>query len=508
MRVFGPFGRSRSLIGRGAVAGIPKLFPQFAENSCVRAGLWPLAADEFDLDHYRTASGHQFDSAVGAIFHYLCIGSRLGVWPTANFDPAFYRRANPDVILAGYEPFAHYLRFGRAEGRGGTIDADGGPDDIGLVVPELGELLSRRRPDSKAASVDVVIPVYGNRALTLRAIESLLNAGTPISHELVIVDDASPDPVLRQELELLAERRLITLLTNGRNIGFVGSVNRGMALHPGRDVALLNSDTRVFGDWLGRLLCALRHAPRTGTATPLSNAATILSYPITLRDNHLPAQNDPAVLDILCARLGFSPVEVPTAHGFCMAISRKCLNEVGPFDVVNFGRGYGEENDFCLRASASGWRHVAATNVFVWHRGGASFGNERETRVAAAQVTLERLHPGYGLKVQRFIGQDPLKAIRAALDTLQLATAEGVTLRLVAEIGPFAGKYRFVPCDFPAVPNLPRLGPDLEVKALAEIMSNLAISALRLRAMDYLASPFRERVVTAAATVGIPVTAD
>ena len=356
---------------------------------------------------------------------------------------------------------------------------------------------------SKAASVDVIIPVYGNRALTLRTFDSLLKADTTVHHELVVVDDASPDPVLRQEnSNSLAGKGLITLLTNARNIGFVSSVNRGMALHSDRDIVLLNSDTRVFGDWLGRLLGALRNAPRTGTATPLSNAATILSYPITLRDNHLSAENDPAVLDTLCARLGFSPVEVPTAHGFCMAISRKCLNEVGPFDAVNFGRGYGEENDFCLRASASGWRHVAATNVFVWHRGGASFGHERETRVAAAQVTLERLHPGYRLKVQRFINRDPLKAVRAALDTVHLATTGRVTLRLVAEIGPFAGQYRFVTCNFPAAPNLPRLAPDLGAETLAEIMRNLAISRLRLSPMDHLALPFRERVVTAACNRG------
>ncbi len=85
----------------------------------------------------------------------------------------------------------------------------------------------------------------------------------------MVVDDASPDPLLRGELEALDEAGLITLLVNERNIGFVGAVNRGFALHPGRDVILLNSDMRVFGDWLGRLLAALR-TPRTATATPLS----------------------------------------------------------------------------------------------------------------------------------------------------------------------------------------------------------------------------------------------
>ena len=41
-----------------------------------------------------------------------------------------------------------------------------------------------------------------------------------------------------------------------------------------------------------------------------------------------------------------------------MYIRRDCLDAVGPFDEAAFGRGYGEENDFCLRASHLGWRHV------------------------------------------------------------------------------------------------------------------------------------------------------
>ena len=52
--------------------------------------------------------------------------------------------------------------------------------------------------------------------------------------------------------------------------------------------------------------------------------------------------------------------EAPTAVGHCMYIRRACLDEVGELDVENFGLGYGEENDFSLRAAANGWRNVIA----------------------------------------------------------------------------------------------------------------------------------------------------
>jgi glycosyltransferase involved in cell wall biosynthesis len=120
--------------------------------------------------------------------------------------------------------------------------------------PDIRDPLAYRRPDSSCATVDVIIPVYGSRALALRAIDSVLGATTREGFELVVVDDASPDLLLRAELQALAEAGLITLVENERNVGFVRAANRGFMLHPHRDVFLLNSDTRVFGDWLDRRL--------------------------------------------------------------------------------------------------------------------------------------------------------------------------------------------------------------------------------------------------------------
>jgi len=342
----------------------------------------------------------------------------------------------------------------------------------------------------------VVIPVYGSRALALQAIDSVLGAPTRERFELVVVDDASPDPLLRGELQALAEAGLITLVENECNVGFVAAANRGIALHPHRDVVLLNSDARVFGDWLDRLLTVLR-TPRTATATPFSNAATILSYPATLCENRLPASGDVAHWDSLCAAGDMPVVDIPTGVGFCMAIRRDCIDRVGAFDQERFGRGYGEENDFCLRATAAGWRHVAATGVFVWHRGGTSFGDEREMLVEAAQATIESLHPGYAALVSRFIGNDPLQPARRALDIariradprrkrLALARLGGMRsetptdpdvleITLVPDLPPYAGQYRLVPKGLGAFPNLPRCDRRTKAERLAGLLDMLGV---------------------------------
>ena len=85
-----------------------------------------------------------------------------------------------------------------------------------------------------------------------------------------------------------------------------------------------------------------------------------------------------AAIDKACAEAnGQRSIAIPTGVGFCMYIRRACLDEIGLFDAETFGRGYGEENDFCMRAAAAGWRNVLAGDVFVYHEGAVSFSGER-----------------------------------------------------------------------------------------------------------------------------------
>src|SRR5690606_8945810 len=100
-------------------------------------------------------------------------------------------------------------------------------------------------------------------------------------------------------------------------------------------------------------------------------------------------------------------VEVPTGVGFCMYIKRSALKKVGLFDVDEFGRGYGEENDFCMRASRKGMTNVLCLNTFVYHSGGVSFGKEKAERVQNAMQTLDRLYPEYHEKIHEHIKEDP-----------------------------------------------------------------------------------------------------
>jgi len=282
--------------------------------------------------------------------------------------------------------------------------------------------------------IDVIIPVYKGLQQTRRCIDSVLRSGKQTSFEIVAVDDASPDADITRYLDRLAGEGRITLVRNESNLGFVQSVNRGMALHPDRDVVLLNSDTEVANDWLDRLRRAAYAYPDIGTVTPFSNNATICSYPFEGWTGGLPGTLGLAALDRLFASTNAGrTVDLPTAVGFCMCIRRACLDQVGLFDAQRFGRGYGEENDFCMRAAGAGWRNVLAGDVFVYHEGGVSFSGERLALTENAGRTLAELYPDYLRCVREYVRYDPAGTLRAAVNSARIAHDAGELRHVLAE---------------------------------------------------------------------------
>jgi GT2 family glycosyltransferase len=268
---------------------------------------------------------------------------------------------------------------------------------------------------------DIVVPVYRGEAETRACLQSVFAAANRREVEVVVVDDASPEPAISAWLRALAAEGRITLITHAENRGFVASVNEAMALHPARDVVLLNSDTEVAAGWIDRIGAHLERDPAIGTVTPFSNNATICSYPRTLVANTLPPGESIASLDAAFAAANAGRnVDVPTGVGFCMAISRRCLDRVGLFDYERYGLGYGEEVDFCMRAARAGFRNVLAGDVFVRHQGEVSFGGSGADRRAQAQATVDALYPEFQQRLAVFIPADPPRMMRRRADLARL----------------------------------------------------------------------------------------
>lgn len=268
--------------------------------------------------------------------------------------------------------------------------------------------------------VDVVVPVHGARDETRRCLESLLRADNRTRFEIVVIDDGNRDPKLLRLLEDHQRSGRITLLRNDENVGFPLAANRGILLHPERDVVLLNSDTRVSDGWLDRLRRAAQSDWKIATVTPFSNDAEICSFPIATPRAPAPSDEELRRIDALALEANRGrTLSLPTAVGFCVYVTRESLREVGLLDAVAFGRGYGEESDFSMRARAAGYRNVLAADVYVAHEGNRSFGPEREERLRHAAEVMAGRHPHYAAAVQRFLAEDPARPLRRSIEAAQ-----------------------------------------------------------------------------------------
>lgn len=290
----------------------------------------------------------------------------------------------------------------------------------------------QREPDL-SKTVDVIVPVYAGLEETQECIESAL-ASIPHWAQLVVINDCSPEPELTAWLRERSDNDAFILLENETNLGFVATVNRGMQLHLRNDVLLLNSDVEVANNWLERIKDAAYSKERVGSITPFSNNATICSFPNFCEDNELMLGLDVKALDDHFASYGTQNnlVEIPTGIGFCMYIRRDCLNQVGYFDVETFGRGYGEENDWCQRADKLGWKNYHQLNVFAYHKGGVSFAGEQSPRKLKAMELLNGLHPNYTADVMSFIATDPAKKARQQIMARIVATTDIPKVLLVS----------------------------------------------------------------------------
>jgi len=258
----------------------------------------------------------------------------------------------------------------------------------------------------------VIVPVF-NAAERLDACLGSLLRTLGRGDSVLVADDASTDPQVQAILQAFQRRAgfEVTVLRQPENLGFVGNCNVAMAEAGRRDVVLLNSDTETTTGWLARIAACARSDARIASITPWSNNAEICTFPALCRA--LPPPEDPELVARAAVSAGQPQYpDLPTAVGFCMFLRRAALDALGDFDRASFGRGYGEENDWCLRASAHGWRHVLCDDAYVVHHGGASFGPLGLSPGGGALERLNARYPGYNERIARFILDDPLRPRR------------------------------------------------------------------------------------------------
>lgn len=244
------------------------------------------------------------------------------------------------------------------------------------------------RPPSER--VGIVMLTWNALAYTKRALASLRTATTYPDLDVVVVDNGSTDGTV----EWLRTVPGIHVIANGRNLGFTGGVNVGLAaLDDDCDAVLLNNDLLITqGDWIQRLRDCAYSAPDIGiVGCRLVDAEGRLQHagsyvtPVAMRGEQIGGELD--VGQYVTRR------EVECAVGAALYVKRALLDLTGGLHREYFS--YFEDTDLCYEAAQEGLRTMYAGDVTLVHHQNVS---TRENRADMWEM-FERSH---GLFVRRW----------------------------------------------------------------------------------------------------------
>ena len=234
-------------------------------------------------------------------------------------------------------------------------------------------------------NVDIVICIHNAANEVQQCLNSVIqNTSSP--YNLVLIDDGSNQETQRL-LEKFASSHKAVLIRNKEPLGYTRAANLGLKQSNAEFVLLLNSDTMVTAGWLDRLVACAESNPRIGLVGPLSNTASWQSIPDIefegdWAENPLPKNiSIEEIGDRISRYSGQLYPVVPLLNGFCMLIRKSLIQQIGYFDELNFGEGYGEENDLVLRASKAGWLLAVADDTFVFHHQSRSYSHEKRQQL-------------------------------------------------------------------------------------------------------------------------------
>ena len=274
-------------------------------------------------------------------------------------------------------------------------------------------------------TVDIIIPVYNGYEF----LEKLFNSvekNTTSEYRLIVINDCSPDERVKSYLlERLKKHPSAIFIDHKENQGFLKSVNEAYT-YVSDHFLLLNTDTEVPAFWMERLMYPIIHMDKVASTTPFTNSGEIASFPNFVADNEI--FDGMEVNDLDKAFREVNPqdfyAEVPTGVGFCMGVNYTLTKDIGMFVEDTFGKGYGEENDWCQRAIQKGYRNFIVPNLFVYHKHGGSFSaEEKQALLKVNAVKLLDRHPNYGKDVTAYIEENPHATLRQLL-VLMAANAQ------------------------------------------------------------------------------------
>lgn len=243
--------------------------------------------------------------------------------------------------------------------------------------------------DNKKPKASLIILTYNNLTFTRDCLKSI-DANTYYdNYEVIIVDNMSTDDTRKYLLENYGNRESYKLIFNEENLGFAAGNNVGLAAAEGDILVILNNDTYVGPYWLSGLIRALEVNPQFGLVGPVTNNIGNESK-INISYNNWSDMRLKALE--YYAREANKIYPVDCAAFFCVAFSRELYEKVGPMSL-EYGLGFFEDDDYCMRVRNAGWKIAIVEDSFVHHHLSASFdklkGNKKQDLMDKNKAVFE-----------------------------------------------------------------------------------------------------------------------
>ena len=300
------------------------------------------------------------------LLHYVRVGRLRGATPHPLFDPAWYRAAHPDI--GARDPYEHYLHVGRSEGRAGCAVAMGDDSEVaGIVLSTV---------DASKVRTTIIIPAFGQAALTLRCLHALSRHTSEANRMRVILADDDPT---RPLAALLDDVKGLEVVANEHTLGFLRSCNATARLASGEYIVLLNNDTVVQADWLDALVSVADRDASVAIvgAKLIRSDGRLQEAGVTMfRDgwgDPYGRGDDPGL-----SRYSFVR-EVDAVSGACLLIRRSAWQAVEGFDD-SYAPAFFEEYDLAFALADRGWKVMYQPAARVVHTSNASYGPEARDR--------------------------------------------------------------------------------------------------------------------------------